>query len=167
MRMDASGIDRGIARWKDLLKKSGSGDKEIRSQLARFLLVHICGRYEIAVGGMIRRRAEEPGDWPLASYVSQTFRPCRQMRFKEPAEGALAKFGKDHSARFEGQAGTDSRGSCNSLIANRNKGAHGQPVHVTLGGIEARREGGKDVLRAFEPALGPPPHPAGARGASP
>ena len=165
MRMDVSDIDRDIARWKDLLKKSGGDDNEIRSQLARFLLVHICGRYEIAAGEMIRRRAEESGDWPLASYVSQTFRPYRQMRFKELAEGVLAKFGKDHSARFEGQVSTDSRGSYNSLIANRNKSAHGQPIHVTLGDIEAWHEGGKDVLRAFELALAP--SPAGARSASP
>ena len=37
MRMDVSYIDRDIARWKGLLKKAGSDDNEIRSQLARFL----------------------------------------------------------------------------------------------------------------------------------
>ena len=165
MRIDVSYIDRDIARWKGLLKKAGSDDYEIRSQLARFLLVHICGQYEIAVGKMIKRRAEESGDWPLASYVSQTFRPYRQMRFNELAEGVLAKFGKDYGARFEGMVSTDSRGRYNSLIANRNKSAHGQPICVTLGDIEAWHEGGKDVLRAFESALGP--SPAGARGAAP
>lgn len=151
--MDVSDIDRDIERWKSLLKEAGSDDEVIRSQLARFLLVHICGRYEVAVGEMIRERAEKSGDRPLASYVSQTFRPYRQMNFNQLVQSILAKFGKDHSTWFERHVSVDSRGRYNSIIANRNKSAHGQPIHVTLIDIEDWHEGAKEVLHAFEAAL--------------
>lgn len=155
--MDVADIDRDIERWKNLLKESGSEDEVVHAQLARFLLVHICGRYENAIGEMIKSRAEKSGDRPLALYVSQTFRPHRQMSFDELANNILAKFGKEYRARFEKQVGTDSRGNYNSIIANRNKSAHGQPIRVTLRDIEVWHEGAKEVLRAFEEALAPPP----------
>lgn len=153
-----------------MLKDAGSDDEVIHSQLARFLLVHICGRYEVAVGEMIRERAEKSGDRPLASYVSQTFKPYRQLSFSELVQSILAKFGKDHSAWFERHVSVDNRGRYNSIITNRNKSAHGQPIHVTLTDIEDWHGGAKEVLRAFEAALCTPPSrsaPGAARRGAP
>lgn len=165
--MDVDDIDRDIERWKRLLKESGNDDEVVHAQLARFLLVHICGRYENAISEMIKSRAEKSGDRPLASYVSQTFRPHRQMSFNEIVNNILAKFGKDHSARFEERVSTDSRGNYNSIITNRNKSAHGQPIRVTLRDIEVWHKGAKEVLRAFEEALAPIPPTTWSKGSHP
>ena len=167
MQMDVSDIDRDIERRKNLLEESGSNDEVARTQLAQFLPVHVCGRYEIAIAEMIKSRAEKSGDRPLASYVSQTFRPHRQMSFKELADNILAKFGKSHRARFEKRVGADSRWNYNSIITNRNRSAHGQAIRVTLGDIAVWHEGAKEVLRAFEGALALQPEPPyAARGAA-
>ena len=165
MQMNVSYIDRDIERWKNLLEESGSDDEMARTQLARFLLVHVCGQYEIAIAEMIKSRAEKSGDRPLASYVSQTFRPHRQMSFKELAVNILAKFGKNHRVWFEKRVSADSRGNYNSIITNRNRSAHGQAIRVTLGDIAVWHEGAKEVLRAFEGALAlQPDSPYTARG---
>ena len=89
-RTGFASTDRDIELWKSHLDATGSWGTRIDILVTRFLLVHICGRYETAVGDAIRRRAARSGDAPLAAYVDKSPRPHRQMMSGDPRPARLA-----------------------------------------------------------------------------
>ena len=151
--MDFATIDMDIEIWKRHLGATGQRGTRIEDLATRFLLVHICGRYETAVGDAIRRRAARSADGPLVSYVSKSLRPHRQMKFGDLAGSILGRFGERHKQWFVARVDERSRHMYNSLIHNRNKSAHDRPVHATFEDVVMWHQHGKTVINAFEVAL--------------
>ena len=151
--MDFTAIDRDIELWRCHLDSTGSWGTRLDILVTRFLLVHICGRYETAVGGAIRRRAARTGDAPLASYVGRSLRPHRQMMFGDLAGSILGRFGDRHKRWFAARVDRTSQGMYDSLIDNRNKSAHDGPVSAAFDDVVLWHQHGKIVIDAFEEAL--------------
>ena len=152
-RMDFTSTDRDIELWKSHLDATGSWGTRIDILVTRFLVVHICGRYETAVGDAIRRRAARSGDAPLAAYVDKSLRPHRQMMFGDLAGSILGRFGDRYKRWFMARVDERSQGMYNSLIDNRNKSAHDGPVSAAFDDVVLWHQHGKIVIGAFEGAL--------------
>lgn len=151
--MDFTSIDRDIELWKMHLSATGQWDTRLDILVTRFLIVHICGRYETAVGDAIRRRAARSGDVPLAEYVSTSIRPHRQMKFGDLAGCVLGRFGDRQKKWFMDKVTCRSRDMYNSLIDSRNKSAHDGLVIATFDDVVMWHRHGKIVIDAFEEAL--------------
>lgn len=151
--MDSAAIDRDIGMWKSHLDATGRWGTRLDALVTRFLLVHICGRYETAVGNAIRRRASRSGDVPLASYVSKSLRPHRQMKFGDLAGSILGRFGDRHKKWFVDRVDRRSQEMYDSLIDNRNKSAHDGPVSAAFDDVVLWHQHGKIVINTFEVAL--------------
>ena len=155
--MDFTSVDRDIELWRAHLSATGQWNSRLDVLVTRFLIVHICGSYETAVGDAIRRRAARSGDVSLAKYVDKSTRPHRQMKFGDLAGSILGRFGDRQKKWFMDRVDGRSRDLYNSLIDNRNKSAHDGTVSATFGDVVMWHRHGKIVIDAFEEALDLPP----------
>lgn len=153
---DVSDIDQDIERWTRILKESQDHTPYTESLLVRFLLVHMCGHYERVVDSLINERAKKSRDDQLASYVRKAYKMRREPTWKYLQDDVLEKFSKRQREWFKTSVDEGTKINYNSLIANRNNSAHGQPVDATIKEITAWHQDAKKVLRAFEYALNLP-----------
>ncbi len=154
--MDLSDIDRDIGQWKKLLEDNNLRATPYESQLVRFLLVHICGRYEKVVDELIAERAQRSGDKSLASYVKKAYKMRREPRSRHLQNDILQSFGAGHRKWFIANVTAIAKNGYDSLIDNRNLSAHGESIDVSLDEIILWHGHAKQVLGAFEAALGRP-----------
>ena len=153
---DVSGVDLDIEQWRGLLERAGASNTVLESQLVRFLLVHMCSRYERVVAGLIRERAEKSGDRLLASYVGSACMPRREPRWQCLQNDILGSFDSKCREWFKNRVGEATKRNYDSLINSRNDSAHGRPVNASLGDIVLWHEDAKVVLRVFGEALNLP-----------
>ena len=151
--MDLSDIDRDIERWKKLLEDAGLRSTLHESQLVRFLLVHMCGRYERAVNDLLSERAKVSGDMALASYVENAYRVRKEPRWRYLQNEILGSFGREHREWFASNVTDRAKLFYESLIDNRNRSAHGLYIDASLDDVVVWHGYAKQVLDAFEGAL--------------
>lgn len=154
--MDLSAIDRDIERWKKLLDDNGLRSTPYESQLLRFLLVHMCGRYERVVDDLISERAKKSGDAPLASYVKRAYKMRREPRSRHLQNDILQSFGSEHREWFASRVSAVAKEGYDSLIHNRNLSAHGESMDASFDDVVLWHGYAKEVLDAFEAALDRP-----------
>ena len=154
--MDLSDVDRVIDQWKKLLEDNDLLATPYESHLVRFLLVYMCGRYERAVDALLSERAQRSGDLSLASYVENAYKLRREPRWRHLQEGILKSFGDEHRKWFADNLTAVAKNGYDSLINNRNLSAHGEIVDVSLDEVVLWHGYAKQVLGAFETALGRP-----------
>ena len=154
--MDLSDVDRVIAQWKKLLEDNGLLATPYESRLVQFLLVYMCGRYERVVDRLITERAQRSGDSSLASYVENAYKARREPRWRHLQNDILESFGAEHRKWFVDNVPVIAKNSYDSLIDNRNLSAHGETVDVSLAEVVLWHGYAKQVLGAFETALGRP-----------
>ena len=154
--MDLSDVDRVVGQWKKLLEDNDLLATPYESRLVRFLLVYMCGRYERVVDALIVERARRSGDLSLASYVKNAYKKRREPRWKHLQNDILESFGAEHRKWFVDNVTVTAKNSYDSLIDNRNLSAHGNPINVSLDEIVLWHGYAKQVLGAFETALGLP-----------
>ena len=153
---DVSDVDRDIERWRDILASAQVDDPLIESQLVRFLLVHMCGRYERVVDELVKERAKKSGDLPLASYVGEAYKPHREPRWQYLQNDVLGKFSSRQREWFKNKVGAATKSNYDSLITNRNESAHGKAVSASIGEVAAWHQSAKEILRVFAEALNLP-----------
>lgn len=153
---DVSDVDRDIERWRGVLESAQVNDLRIESQLVRFLLVHVCGRYERVVDELVKERAKKSGDLPLASYVGEAYKPRREPRWQYLQNDVLGKFGGRQREWFMNRVDAATKNKYNSLITNRNESAHGRDVSASISEIAEWHKAAKEILRVFAEALNLP-----------
>ena len=80
--------------WGERLDKTGSRRTVIEAQLTRFMLVHICGHYEIEIVRIISNRVSVSGDAGVSSYVASLLER-RAPIHPESLKGVLRGFGAE------------------------------------------------------------------------
>lgn len=153
---DVSDVDRDIEQWTAVLAKARVDNPRIESQLVRFLLVHMCGRYERVVDELVRERARKSGDLPLASYVGDAYRPRREPKWKYLQDEVLEKFSGRQREWFKNRVSATVKVNYDSLINNRNNSAHGKAVAASIGEVTRWHQDAKEILRLFAEALNLP-----------
>lgn len=145
--------DNDLALWTDYLNKAGSRHTIIEGHLTRFMLVHICGHYEVEIFRIITDRVKRSGDSGVSSYVAYLL-DHRVPIHPNSLKGALRGFGAECLDRFLQGVEHDDLRQYRAIVENRNKSAHGRPIQVTFDDVCTRHANAKRVIDTFGHALG-------------
>ena len=67
--MTLDDADTDLSLWNAHLDLTNTRQTVIESQLTKFLLVHVCGHYEMEIVKIMSKRVQRSGDRGVASYV--------------------------------------------------------------------------------------------------
>ena len=144
--------DRDLRLWETHLDRTNTRYTVIESQLTKFMLVHICGHYEIEIVGIVSRRVQRSGDGGVASYVASLLKRNAPIH-PDALKGVLKGFGGECLDMFRRGAKSDDLRRYENIVLNRNKSAHGLDVNVTFDDVREHHASAKRVINAFERAL--------------
>lgn len=140
--------------WSDHLDRAGLRHTIIENQITRFMLVHICGHYEVEIVGIISSRVQRSGDSGVVSYVESTL-DHRAPVHPSSLRGVLKRFGTECLDRFHRAADDSDLWKYRNMVENRNRSAHGKRIQVTFDEVCTYHAGAKRVIGAFGHALDP------------
>ena len=83
------------------LKTTNSKGTEIESFLTRFLLVHICAKYEMEVKNIITHRVKQTGDKEVISFTEGSIARIRNIKPDDLRGNVLKKFSEDYLERLD------------------------------------------------------------------
>ncbi len=144
--------DDDLALWSQHLDQTESRYTIIENQLTRFMLVHICGHYEMEIKGIILKRVQKSGDPGVTSYVKFLLER-RAPVHPDALKGVLKKFGGECLSRFTQNTSEADLNQYANIVVNRNKSAHGEQIQTSFDEICAYHAGAKRVIVAFDRAL--------------
>ena len=124
----------------------------IESQLTRFMLVHLCGHYEVEIIRIITDRVRRSGDGGVSSYVASLLER-RMPIHPDSLRDILRGFGAEPLAKFLGGIERDDLRQYKNIVEYRNRSAHGRRVQVTFDEVCAHHASAKRVISAFGHAL--------------
>lgn len=125
----------------------------IEGQLTKFILVHICGHYEMEILRIVSRRVEEFSDEGVTSYVASLLERHISIH-PNSLKDILRGFGGGCLDKFRQGVNPDDLLQYKNIVENRNKSAHGRSVNVTFDEVCEHHGGAKRVIDAFGHALG-------------
>ena len=113
--------------WRAHLDQTNARNTVIESQLTKFMLVHICGHYEMEIVEIVSKRVQKSGDEGVAAYVTSQLErrtPIHPDSLKSILKGfgseCLDKFRQGakrddllHYSLYANQAPQCPNGSCN------------------------------------------------------
>lgn len=147
-------VENEMKLCKEHLVMSGAKGTEIESIITRYLLVYICGAYEIEIKKMIVRRAGKSGDNEIESFIKNTIKTFRSLRIPEIRDNLLGRFCDKYKLSFDSKVlGTESETRFTNIITNRHLIAHGGNVNITFDELEDSYTKAETVLDAIEEAL--------------
>lgn len=144
--------DMDLSMWATHLDRTNTRHTIIESQLTKFMLVHICGHYEMAIAGIVSRRVQRSGDGGVASYVASLLERSAPIH-PDSLKGVLKGFGGGCLDKFRQGTKSDDLLQYKNIVLNRNKSAHGRDVNVTFDDVREHHANAKRVINAFERAL--------------
>lgn len=150
--MTLDDADTDLNLWNAHLDLTNTRQTVIESQLTKFLLVHMCGYYEVEIVEIMSRRVQRSGDRGVASYVTSLLER-RAPIHPDSLKDILSGFGGGCLNKFRQGAKSDDLRRYKNVVLNRNKSAHGRYVNVTFDDICEHHASAKRVISAFERAL--------------
>lgn len=148
-------VESAIKLCKDHLDNTRAKGTEIESILTKYLLVYICGAYEIEIKRMVTQRAGKTGDREIESFVMNTIKTFRSLRMRDIRENLLGRFSDGCKAAFDSKVtGTEAETRFTNIILNRHSIAHGREIHMTFDELVESYYKAGTVLTAIKDALG-------------
>ena len=144
--------DMDLRLWETHLDRTNTRNTVIETQLTKFMLVHICGHYEMEIIGIVSRRVQRSGDGGVASYVASLLKRGAPIH-PDALKSVLKGFGGGCLDVFCRGTKSDDLFQYKNIVLNRNKSAHGQDVSVTFDDVREHHASAKRVINAFERAL--------------
>ena len=148
-------IDDAIERCRKHLSAVGAVDKEVEVLLAQSLLILICAEFEKKFRALIMERCSSVTDKPVNEYIGSYTRTILRSLQLDAISGTLARFGPMHKEEFmRRHDGNKQAGQMySSIVADRNRVAHGEGSDATLEDVKQYYEMGHEVLDYFRDAL--------------
>ena len=148
-------IDDAIERCGKHLSAAKAVDKEVEVLLAQSLLILICAEFEKKFRALIIERCSSITDKPVSEYIGSYTQTILRSLQLDSISGTLGRFGPMHKEEFKRRREEDTQADSmySSIVANRNKVAHGEDSSATLEDIKRYYEGGHVLLDYFKDAL--------------
>ena len=148
-------IDDAIERCRKHLSAAEAIDKEVEILLAQSLLILICAEFEKKFRALIMERCSSVTDKPVNEYIGSYTQTILRSLQLDAISGTLARFGPMHKEEFMRRRGEDKQTEqmYSSIVADRNKVAHGEGSDATLEDVKQYYEGGHVLLDYFKDAL--------------
>lgn len=148
-------IDDAIERCRKHLSSAGAVDKEVEALLAQSLLILICAEFEKKFRALIMERCSSVTDKPVNEYIGSYTQTILRSLQLDAISGTLARFGPMHKEEFmRRRDGNKQAGQMySSIVADRNRVAHGEGSDATLEDVKQYYEMGHEVLDYFRDAL--------------
>ena len=148
-------IDDAIERCGRHISTAEAIDKEVEILLAQSLLILICAEFEKKFRALIMERCSSVTDKPVNEYIgSYTQTIFRSLQINAISD-TLARFGPMHREEFKRRRDENKQAETmySSIVADRNKVAHGEGSDATLKDVKQFYEGGHVLLDYFKGAL--------------
>lgn len=148
-------IDDAIERCGKHLSAAEAVDKEIEVLLAQSLLILICAEFEKKFRSLIMERCSSVTDKPVNEYIGSYTQTILRSLQLDAISGTLARFGPMHKEEFMRRRDGNKQAEqmYSSIVADRNRVAHGEGSDATLEDVKQYYEMGHEVLDYFRDAL--------------
>ena len=148
-------IDDAIERCRKHLSAAEAVDKEVEVLLAQSLLILVCAEFEKKFRALIMERCSSVTDKPVNEYIGSYTQTILRSLQLDAISGTLARFGPMHKEEFMRRRGEDKQAEQMyiSIVADRNRVAHGEGSDATLEDVKQYYEGGHVLLDYFKDAL--------------
>ena len=124
----------------------------VEELLKKSLLIEMCGECEKDVHNTIVQRAKRSDDRELEEFVEVTVRMQRHLRLGDMGS-MLARFNAKREKNFLASVSDKDKQEYRAMITNRNSGAHGGAINVTLDELCRYHENACRVTAAFSDAM--------------
>ena len=146
-------LDADLKLCREHLKITKSRGTEIESFLTRFLLVHICSKYEMEVKNIITNRVKQTGDKEVISFTEGSIARIRNIKTSDLRGKVLKKFSEDCLGRFDKNIRKEALARYENIIANRDRCAHGSSINMTFDELVISHKKAKEVLDVVHHAI--------------
>lgn len=127
------------------------GGTVVEGLLKKSLLIEMCSEYEKEIQKIIVMRAKKSDDREIEAFVETTVRMQRHLQLND-ISNILAKFNVHRKTYFCTKI-SGMRIGYDTMVNNRNSGAHGGPINITLNQLRSYHENACGVMAAFSDAL--------------
>ena len=141
-------IHRSVCQIDDLVKKASSlnGDPELQSHWAQYLCVRCAGLLERSIVSMIGDYCEQQCSPDVHRYVQRQLKGF-QNASHEKILRLFGSFDSQWSDQIEEFLVDHRKASIGSILANRNKIAHGESNEITIARLAPWYTDEKDVIK--------------------
>ena len=148
-------IDDAIERCGKHLSTAEAVDKEVEVLLAQSLLILICVEFEKKFRALIIERCSSVTDKSVSEYIGSYTQTILRSLQLDAISGTLARFGPMHKEEFMRRRDGNKQAEqmYSSIVADRNRVAHGESSDATLEDVKQYYEMGHEVLDYFRDAL--------------
>lgn len=148
-------IDDAIERCGKHLSTAEAVDKEVEVLLAQSLLILICAEFEKKFRALIIERCSSVTDKSVSEYIGSYTQTILRSLQLDAISGTLARFGPMHKEEFMRRRDGNKQAEqmYSSIVADRNRVAHGESSDATLEDVKQYYEMGHEVLDYFRDAL--------------
>lgn len=148
-------IDDAIERCGKHLSTAEAVDKEVEVLLAQSLLILICAEFEKKFRALIIERCSSVTDKSVSEYIGNYTQTILRSLQLDAISGTLARFGPMHKEEFMRRRDGNKQAEqmYSSIVADRNRVAHGEGSDATLEDVKQYYEMGHEVLDYFRDAL--------------
>ena len=148
-------IDDAIERCGKHLSTAEAVDKEVEVLLAQSLLILICAEFEKKFRALIIERCSSVTDKSVREYIGSYTQTILRGLQLDAISGTLARFGPMHKEEFMRRRNGNKQAEqmYSSIVADRNRVAHGEGSDATLEDVKQYYEMGHEMLDYFRDAL--------------
>jgi hypothetical protein len=148
-------IEAAITACTTHLDTTRTRGTEIEDFLTRFLLIHICGTYEIEIRRLVVERAKRTNDNHVTAFVENMMRDYRSLKVTDLKGKLLKKFSEELSATFDRTVGQDDVAltQYGNIVQNRHEAAHGKEINMTFDELVESFHQSEKIIAAIEKAL--------------
>ncbi len=125
-----------------------SEEPEVRSHWAKYLCILVSGFVETSIRGIYEQYAADKSSPKIANYVGN-----RLKGFQNPRMDKILDLCGAFSPEWKGElanAPEEAKSAMNSIVANRNRIAHGEDVGLTYGMIYDYYQNAKKIIDMIE-----------------
>lgn len=130
--MTIADLERDLQICQEHLRKTNSNNSDIDTFLTQFMLVRICGEYEIEIKRSINNRVKKTGDSNLAKFVENKI-DVRSILISDIKGNIIKPLSSDGGNSFDFKTkDTEMASRYNNIVENRNYIAHGTYINMTF-----------------------------------
>ncbi len=147
-------IDTIIKTCENHILTTNTGGTEIESVITKYLLIYICGVYEIEIKKMLVERAARAKDQEITSFITNVTKTFRNLKIRD-IKGILKYFSDSYKQTFASKIdNTEAEARYSNIVQNRHSIAHGIDINITLLELVESYNKADAVLDAIKEALG-------------
>lgn len=150
-------------RLEATIKRAPSADEDLERQadFARYICVLLSGYLERAVGALLTARAENKGSQDVAAFVERSLERWQNLKSERLIQ-LLGAFSADWRKELEGFLVDERRAALDSVVALRNRIAHGENVGTSLAQVRLYQREVVKVVDFVEQLVCPPDENGGS-----